>query len=83
MPRVELYKALIMSDYRLMKLQEQNHSYFYFPFLALQECWESVLAGTDDSKAQDHTLQLYQWQNTNYKPSFHHLYHWPTKPSES
>lgn len=68
--------AQVSSDYRLLRLQQRGHSYFYFPYLALQEFQESFISGWDDAQAQDHVLNLRNWQETTYRQSFGHLYDW-------
>lgn len=68
----------ISSDYRLLRLQQRGHSYFYFPYLALQEFQESFIAGWGDAQSQDHVIILRTWQETKYKTSYGQLYHWYT-----
>jgi hypothetical protein len=68
--------AQVSSDYRLLRLQQRDHSYFYFPYLALQEFGESFISGWDDAQGQDHVKNLRNWQETQYKQSFGHLYDW-------
>lgn len=59
-------------DHRLVWLQRAGQSFFYYPYLALQEFWESV--GATD---QAHVQGLYQWQEHRYRPEFGRLYEWP------
>lgn len=66
----------ISSDYRLVRLQERGHSYFYFPYLALQEFEDSTIANDNDPEDQNHVRNLRTWQESNYKPTFGHLYDW-------
>lgn len=68
--------AAVASDYRLCALQTRGHSYFYFPYLALQEFEDSLLAGFEQVHHQDHVKRLQAWQTQTYKPAFESLYDW-------